>query len=329
MGMFPRALRFVVMLYFSSIVYTYISCPDSDVSWKIIALNPLNLASALLPYPWIRGIRKLRQSDSVESYGVTTEDRNVTSRDGFSIPIRIFRSSSLRGSSDPILVFIHGGGFCVGGIYEYAHEAAHFARSLNAIVISIGYRLAPEHPYPTPVYDSYDATKWIFDNAKSLGGDAMRISISGDSAGGCLTAIVNLMLLPSQYQVHQQVLIYPVVDLYRRSDGSMRRYENAYILPKWILDNYLKSYLTDPQLAQEFQASPLRYEGDVSKLPPTLVILANFDPLHDQGMEYAEKLRNAGVSVMIKEYDDVHGFFSIDVVNAKLARDDITAFYKV
>eukprot|EP01119_Soliformovum_irregulare_P004009 TRINITY_DN15026_c0_g1_i1.p1 TRINITY_DN15026_c0_g1~~TRINITY_DN15026_c0_g1_i1.p1 ORF type:complete len:145 (+),score=31.22 TRINITY_DN15026_c0_g1_i1:237-671(+) len=135
-----------------------------------------------------------------------------------------------------------------------------------------------------------------------------------------------MLLEDSSKQLRQQVLIYPVVDMTKnRTDASLQAYAHGYIIPKWVREKFSSTYIPDSikESANEWKASPVKYQGDMSKLPPTLVIVARFDPLYVQGLEYAKKLEQNGVQVTVKEYDDVHGFFAFPSNFAKVAKGDV------
>ncbi|MCU0269323.1 MAG: alpha/beta hydrolase [Acidimicrobiales bacterium] len=211
----------------------------------------------------------------------------------------------------PVLVWLHGGGFVIGSAAESLHTARDLAARAGCLVVSVDYRLAPEHPAPAAADDCVAVARWVLEHAAELGGDPTRVAIGGDSAGGNLSAVVALEV-PGF--VHQ-LLVYPVTDL-TMSHPSMIENGEGYLLERatiaWFHDHYLSGGVqpTDPRV------SPLFTEDErLSGLPPAHVITAEYDPLRDEGEAYAEKLRAAGVRVVLDRYEgQIHAFFSLTQV---------------
>jgi acetyl esterase len=186
------------------------------------------------------------------------------------------------------------------------------ARRAGAVVVSVDYRLAPEHKFPAAVTDSYAATVWVAQNAERLGIDPKRISVGGDSAGGNLAAVVALKSRDENGPaIALQAMIYPVTDLSSFDTGSYREFNDGYQLTKvemeWFRDLYLKSAAD----ARNPDASPL-LARDLRGLPPALVITAECDPLRDEGEAYAKRLQDAGVAVTSTRYAGmIHPFWSL------------------
>jgi acetyl esterase len=210
-----------------------------------------------------------------------------------------------------MLVYFHGGGWVIGSLDTHDNSCRTLANSTGAIVVSIDYRLAPEHKFPAPLEDCYAAASWVVANAASLGGDAERVAIGGDSAGGNLTAAVALMARDKGGpRFTHQLLVYPVTD----AACDTRSYvENAegYFLTKvsmlWFWNHYLRERLD----GENPYASPLRAE-DLKGLPPATVLTAEYDPLRDEGEQYGARLKEAGVPTRITRYDGmIHGFFGM------------------
>jgi acetyl esterase/lipase len=230
---------------------------------------------------------------------------------GTSIPARSYRPVGI--GPLPVVAYYHGGGWLLGSVEAYDVVCRALANASGAIVVSVGYRLAPEHPYPAAVEDAFAATRWIAENAGDLGGDRNRVAVAGDSAGGNLAAVVALEARDlTQPRLAFQLLVYPVTtcDL---GLGFDMAYEGYFLYRdelQWHQDNYLPS----PELARDWRTSPLE-ASDHSGLPPAFVITAECDPLHWQGELYAAKLRAAGVDVELREYPGmIHGFFGLDTV---------------
>jgi acetyl esterase len=230
------------------------------------------------------------------------------------VPLRIYRPSAE--AALPIVVFFHGGGWTIGCVDDYDPLARQIANVSGAIVVSVGYRLAPEHPYPAPLDDCWAATTWVAEHATEIGGDSARFALMGDSAGGNIAAVVaQRCAREGGPRPALQVLVYPVVDC-DLDTASYRENGNGYLLDReqmrWFLDCYGRSGtpLDDPGI------SPLRapdlYDGTLRGLAPALVITAGYDPLRDEGAAYAAALRAAGGEVAHTNYGGmIHAFFGL------------------
>ena len=241
---------------------------------------------------------------------------------------RVYVPASAPSSDAPGLVFFHGGGWVVGSIESHDRLCRALAHRAALVVVSVDYRLAPEHPFPAAPDDAIAATRWVLENAALLGMDPARIAVGGDSAGGNLSAVVALALRDDARRPAFQVLIYPATDL-TRALPSHALFRDSFFLSKAAGDWYLGHYLPEPADATKPLASPL-FVADLSRLPPALVITAGFDPLRDEGKAYADRMREAGVDV---EYvfveGQMHGFLvmggalrdgarTVDLVAARL-----------
>jgi acetyl esterase len=178
-------------------------------------------------------------------------------------------------------------------------------------VVSVDYRLAPEHPYPAAPEDCYAATQWVAKNGSEIGIDVSRLAIGGDSAGGNLTAVTALMARDRGGPgLRFQLLVYPVTD-YALDTPSYRENGEGYFLTRDMMRWFWQQYLADPSHADHPYASPLR-AADLANLPPALCITAGYDPLRDEGEAYAERLRAAGVAARTSRYEGMfHGFFGM------------------
>ena len=231
---------------------------------------------------------------------------------GGAIPVRTYTPKQLRKYDGlaPALVFFHGGGWVIGDLDSHDVVCRTLARDGEMIVISVDYRLAPEHKFPAAVDDAIAATKWVSLNAKSLGIDASRISVGGDSAGGNLSAIVAIDARQNGPKIQGQLLIYPATD-FAMTHPSHSEPETSCLLThtviRWFRDHYLNT-LAD---GETWKASPARIT-DMTQLPPAYVLTAGADPLRDEGDEYAKRLENAGVPVTWKTYPgQFHGFITM------------------
>jgi acetyl esterase len=214
-----------------------------------------------------------------------------------------------RGDSDrlPIVLNFHGGGGSLGNLDQSDWLCAHVAARVGALVVSVDYRLAPEHPYPAARDDGYAALCWAVRHADAIGGRADRVAVMGDSAGGNLAAVVCLLAREGGPAIDAQVLLYPVVDL-TLAAPSTTAFERGPLLTRADMDVFRTNYLGEDGDASDPFCSPL-LAPDHSDLPPALVITAQVDPLHDDGVAYAERLRDAGVPTRHSDHARaVHGF---------------------
>lgn len=263
---------------------------------------------------------------SVEVAGV--EDRSIPGPRG-EIPIRIY--TPVGAGNPPVIVYYHGGGWVVGSIDTHDAVARELANRAASIVVSVDYRLAPENPFPTAVEEAYAALAWVSQNAESLGGDATKVAVAGDSAGGNLAAVVSLMARDkSGPTIRFQALIYPVTNLSSLDTESYNNFAEGFFLTKEGMEWFRSQYLPGKEDWVNPHASPLLAK-DHSNLPPAIVITAQFDPLRDEGEAYVEKLKKAGVQVKLSRYDGmIHGFVSFgDLLGeATEALDEIAAEFK-
>jgi len=230
--------------------------------------------------------------------------------DDFDIPIRIY--SNHVDTNLPVLLFFHGGGWVVGNIDTHDGVCRQLAKVAKVLIVSVDYRLAPEHPYPIPLMDCYAALEWIYKNAAIIGGNPQKIAVGGDSAGGNLAAAVCLKTKAENGpKISYQTLIYPVTDLSKLTTTSYQNFATKFFLTKEMMAQYINYYIADEPTKLEAYASPLLAQ-DLSNLPPALVITAGFDPLRDEGEAYGERLKAAGVPTTITRYNGtIHGFFGL------------------
>jgi acetyl esterase len=220
---------------------------------------------------------------------------------------RVYRPLAAPAREAPALVWFHGGGFVFGSIESHDGICRGLASQSGAVVISVDYRLAPEHPFPAAVDDATAATKWILSNAGSLGLDPRAIAVGGDSAGGNLAAVVSLALRGSALVPAFQLLVYPATD-FTRSEPSHKLFGSGLVLTTESMDWFVENYLPSASTHRDPRASPL-FARDLTGLPPAFVLTAGFDPLRDEGRAYADRLREAGVVVeYVCAEGAVHGF---------------------
>ncbi|HEV8143544.1 MAG TPA: alpha/beta hydrolase [Methylomirabilota bacterium] len=233
----------------------------------------------------------------------------VAETDAGAIPVRLYRPAGAdAGTPLPTLVYFHGGGWVIGDLETHDVLCRQLTAEAAMMVVSVDYRLAPEHKFPAAADDAWAATRWIVANAGRLGLDTRRLAIGGDSAGGNLAAVVALMARDAGApSIACQVLLYPVTNVGTETQ-SYRDFADGYLLTRdsmrWFFDHYLAS----SDQAADWRVSPLRARS-LAGVAPALVVTAGFDPLRDEGEAYAQALRAAGVSVDYICYGGmIHGF---------------------
>jgi acetyl esterase len=240
------------------------------------------------------------------------------------IPLRLYAPQPADAGVLPVLVYYHGGGWVIGDLDTHDVLCRQLARDAGCAVVAVDYRLAPEHRFPAAVDDCIAATAWVGQQADRLGLDATRLAVGGDSAGGNLAAVVALHArdhagLPP---IALQLLIYPATDQ-RRGAPSHAANGEGYLLTRQSMDYYHDHYLVDARHDADWRASPLLHE-DLSRLPPALVITAGYDPLRDEGLQYAQRLTESGNRAVLVNFERmVHGFIlmgrALDEADAAIA----------
>ena len=248
------------------------------------------------------------------------------------IPARLYRPTRLRAANGlaPGLVFFHGGGWVIGDLDSHDVVCRKLAFEGELIVISVDYRLAPEHKFPAGMEDAVTATQWVATSARELGIDAARLSVGGDSAGGNLAAVVAIAARDGKGPaISGQVLIYPATD-FAMTHPSHREPETSILLThsviKWFRDHYLNGAADE----HDWRASPARATTLIG-LPPTYVLTAGADPLRDEGDDYAHRLKEAGVPVTHRTFaGQFHGFFTMGKLlqQANVAANEIGAWLR-
>jgi acetyl esterase/lipase len=289
-------------------------------------LDPLVKAfldrAAAIPRPkaWDVPPAMMRQSFAGMMQLTAAKDVAVGKVDNFTIPgpggalkARSYAPVAAGGSL-PALIYFHGGGFVAGGIESHDGLCRLFAAEGGFKVIAVDYRLAPETPYPAAVDDAWAATLWIEQNASDLGIDAGRVAVGGDSAGAMLAAIVTQMAKEKGgLKLAYQLLMFPQVQMGSET-ASMHEFAVGYFLERQAIEYFNSLYLPPDADRNSPRVSPLKAK-DFAGLPAAYVMLGGYDPLHDEGLAYAEKLRAAGVKVTIADYAEmVHCFIYLQTV---------------
>jgi acetyl esterase len=257
------------------------------------------------------------------------EDLSADSEAG-PIILRFYRPAGYKGPLLPVLLFLHGGGWMLGELNHYDGLCSRIAVSAGICVISVQYRLAPEHKFPASQKDSYAALRWLAAHSERLGLDATRFAICGDSAGGNLAAVTALVAREAGGPaLAAQVLLYPVVDLQMRH-ASHRRNARGFFLTADMMQWFRHHYLSHRDQIMDWKVSPL-LAPTLAGLPPTYLVTCGFDPLCDEGIDFANCLQEALVTVEHDHYaDQIHGFIGMGraIAQADFAIERICTFLR-
>ena len=236
------------------------------------------------------------------------EDLQIPARDGHALPARLYTDSTEAGL--PLLLYTHGGGFTIGNIATHDILCRELARLAGCMVVSLDYRLAPEHRFPTASNDAWDALQWLATHAQSLGADPARLAVGGDSAGGTLAAVNAILARDAGLPLMLQLLIYPGCAAHQDTP-SHTTFARGLVLEEPAISWFFGNYVRSPEERDDWRFAPLN-APDVEGVAPAWVGLAECDPLVDEGIEYADKLRLAGVPVDLDIYRGVtHEFIKM------------------
>ena len=226
------------------------------------------------------------------------------------IPARVYAASA-GVAPRPAVTYFHGGGWVQGDLETHHGLCARLAKHADVLVVAVDYRLAPEHKFPAAVEDCLAAYRWVRSRGRDIGADSARVAVAGDSAGGNLSAVVSQLAASAGTPVPTcQVLIYPAVDFSHETD-SHRELVDGHVIPRDRIAWYSQQYLRSEADKADLRASPLRQQK-LAGQPPTMIVTAGFDPLRDEGRAYGERLSEAGVDVVYREYPgQIHAFVSL------------------
>ncbi|MCW4355201.1 alpha/beta hydrolase [Hoyosella sp. YIM 151337] len=217
-------------------------------------------------------------------------------------------------AGDGLVLFFHGGGFALGNVAAYDGPVCTIATAARVRILSVEYRLAPEHPFPAPIEDAIAAWRFALDSATEWNVDPARIALLGDSAGATIAAVLANELRAESVRPALQVLMYPSTD-FDGSHGSRTEFADSPALTAKQISWFAELYVPDPEQRSNPRVSPLRTR-DLTGAPPTLITVAGFDPLRDEAIAYAKRLRDAGVPVrLLREGDLVHGYISMTLIS--------------
>jgi acetyl esterase len=274
------------------------------------------LAALGAPPPWEQELAEVRQANETAAPGlfgpvppVPFEDRAVPGPAG-RIGVRVYSGG---GADAPALVYFHGGGWVIGSLDTHHGVCATLAQEAGCTVVSVDYRLAPEHPFPAALDDAWAATVWASEHPAELGTRSGPVAVGGDSSGGNLAAVVAVWARDGGLPLARQLLVYPVCDADFETP-SYREFAEGVGLTRAGMRWFWDQYLPEEEKRLVVEASPLR-AGDLRGVAPASVVTAEYDVLRDEGEAYAQKLEEAGVPVTLSRYDGlIHGFLRMPAV---------------
>lgn len=252
------------------------------------------------------------------------EDLHIPARDGAALPARLYApQASGSGQPLPVLLYLHGGGFTIGSVKTHDQLCRSLASQAGCAVVSLDYRLAPEYKFPTASNDAWDALQWLASEGAALGLDTTRIAVGGDSAGGTLAAVCAILARDAGLPLALQLLIYPGTTAHQDT-VSHDTYAHGLILEKEGIAWFFQNYVRNAADREDWRFAPL-LAPDVDGVAPAFICLAELDPLVDEGVQYADKLRMAGVAVDLEIYRGVtHEFIKMGraIPEARQAQTD-------
>ena len=282
-------------------------------------LHTLSPARARLAYEAGAGVLEVPKATLAR-----VEDLHIPARDGQLLAARLYAPSTEAGL--PLLLYLHGGGFTIGSIATHDVLCRELARLSGCMVVSLEYRLAPEHRFPTAVHDSWDALQWLAAQAPQLGTDPARLAVGGDSAGGTLAAVCAILARDAGLPLALQLLFYPGCTAHQDTP-SHTTYARGLVLEEPAISWFFGHYATTRAQREDWRFAPL-LAPDVDGVAPAWIGLAECDPLVDEGIDYADKLRLAGVPVDLEIYRGVtHEFIKMGraIAQARTAHADAAA----
>lgn len=298
---------------------------DPDIAALLDMVQAGTESGARIPFPQLTAVQARADFDAssplldVDPPALGYERRmSLRTRDGATIEARLYaRAAPSDRNPVPVLLYMHGGGFVVGSLDSHQPLCRGLAEDSGAAVLSVGYRLAPEHKFPTAFEDAADALAWIGREGRAIGLDARRVAVGGDSAGGTLAAALAIEAKTNESLPKPvlQVLAYPGLSS-RQTSASYERYGTGHLLERSTVDWFFLQYLRDDSDRDDWRFAPLAAD-DLSGLAPAFIVLAEFDPLADEGRAYTARLEAAGVPVDLRVYPGmIHEFLRMGNVVA-------------
>jgi acetyl esterase len=276
------------------------------------------------PEPGRHFYRQILAVGDLPPADVQVEERQIVGQ-AAPLAIRIYTPRHVAAGPRGIVLYCHGGGFVLGDLDAYDSVCRTICHDSGCVVVSVDYRLAPEHPFPAAVEDCYAALTWVAANAAGLGADPQRLAVCGDSAGGNLAAVLALLARDGGPAIRFQVLIYPVTSAAPGDLPSHTAFGEGYVLSLKAMRCFSGHYFGTAATAPDFRGAPLLAD-DLTGLPPALILVGGYDPLRDDSVVYADRLSEAGVQVTLVEYQGLsHGFINMaaTLTGGRLALDQV------
>jgi acetyl esterase len=280
-----------------------------------------------LPPPAARAMyRQILAAGDLPPADVGVANRSIEGPGG-DLPLRIYTPWDAAPTPRAVVLYCHGGGFVLGDLDTYDCVCRTLCADSGCIIVSVDYRLAPEHPFPAAVKDCRAALGWVFAHAAELGGDPARLGVCGDSAGGNLAAVLALLSRDSGPKLGFQALIYPLTSAETGDLPSHAQFGEGYVLSAKAMRSFSRHYFGAASRAPDFRGAPL-LAADLSGLPPALVLVGGYDALRDDGIAYADALTAAGIPTTLVEYKGLsHGFINMAsfLTGGRLALSQVAA----
>ena len=316
-----------ISVFVSSIAFaaqvTEIDCRLSEGLQGFLKANPGPNKYATMTASTVNNFRSTPatvKQYQIKDLSALAEAKDITILDSKrNLPIRIYRPLPLAPAALPLILYFHGGGWSTGTLASQDAVARALASKVNAVVASVDYRLAPENPYPSSVEDAEAAVKWAILSAARYNADPKKIIIMGESAGGNLATVAARHTLSGRLAL--QVLFYPSVDISNTDSRTYREFGDKYLVTRAVAKNLLQLYAPKKSDWSHPDISPINAKvSELANLPPTLMIVNGCDPIQDEDLRYAQKLRDAKVRVEILPAETmIHGF--LDFYNQKFGSD--------
>ena len=254
--------------------------------------------------------RQILASGDLPPADVDVSNRQIAGPGG-PLSVRLYTPRSQTSAPRGLVLYLHGGGFALGDLDSYDCVCRTLCQDSDCVVVSVDYRLAPEHPFPAAVEDCYASLQWLAAHASALNADAQRLAVCGDSAGGNLAAVMALLAKAGGPAIRYQVLIYPVTSVRPGQLPSHHEFGQGYVLSRKAMDAFSHHYFGGDGSAPDFRGAPL-LAPDLAGLPPALVLVGGYDVLRDDGIAYADAMTKAGTQVTLVEYAGLsHGFINM------------------
>lgn len=321
----------LIPLFVYSIYSKFTNSPQGKVEFKTgLALKYLKEYKGDDIHAVRQTFLDMLKTDYSKKLALKTVDNYTINTSLGDVPVRFY--SNIEGNDVPLVVFIHGGGWCIGNLDTHDQQCRRIVKASGFAVLSVDYSLSPEAKFPTALHETVEVIDKLIKGQIDIQADTNRIAIMGDSAGGNMAISSALKLIESgnAEAIKCIVPVYPVVNCDEGKTGSFTQFGEGYILTSHLMDLFSKNYITENQDLRDPYLSPL-FSNSLAELPPCFVLTAGYDPLRDEGEQFADKLKSLGNTVELKRYENcVHSFFGQQEFGQKglVAVEDAAVFLK-